>query len=595
MSTRGPRDRKPAKSHEAATPAGHRDRPIVKKLTGIRGFDDISHGGLPDCRITTILGGPGAGKTVFAMQTIVNRFATTGESSVVVTFEEPVAAIKRNMASFDWPIDGLTHPGLTFIDAQIPRDALIAGAFDLNALLAGLTALRGECKAMTVVFDGLDMLLGGLRDEALEQQELIRLNDWVRDSEVSAIITVKSFGNSDRDQLRSNFIQYITDCVIVLNSKFSDTTSSRSLRITKFRGSGFAANPVPFVIARAGIDVLALKSTRSDYPTFTDRVSSGIPRLDLLLGGGYTRGSSILISGSPGTSKTSLSANFAAAACARGEKALFVSFDETGAQIVANMKSIGLDLARHVKSRQLIMASLLSNGRSPEEHFVSIRDLMEQHHPSCLVVDPLSALLMTEYPFTEVISESLIDTAKASGITVLCTSLLGQVSGEVELSASHVSTIADTWIHVSYVAEAGERNRALTIIKSRGTGHSNQVRELLLSAEGVRLEDVYIAEGRVLMGSARAQKEADAIRLQALQGLEQEHLRRQLEHEIAELEDRSIAVARDLAWKKRQALFHNSSERLRVEAEASAALTRLEMRTADDDTKPIAAPEEITS
>ena len=571
-----------------------RNRPLAKKKTGIRGFDDISNGGLPDGRITTVLGSPGAGKTVFALQTVVNRLITSGEPSVVVTFEEPVSAIQRNMASFDWPIERLTA-GITFVEAKLPNNTSIGGAFDLNALLSGLTAIRKDCSALSVVFDGLDMLLGSLEDDLLERQELNRLNDWVRDSDISAIITVKSFGNSGRDQLRSDFIQYITDCVVILSGTFTETTSSRSLRIAKYRGSGFAANPVPFVIGRSGLDVLALKGTRSEYPIFLDRVSTGIPRLDLLLGGGYTRGTSILISGSPGTSKTSLSANFVAAACAAEEKALFVSFDESGSQIVANMKSIGLDLESHVQNGRLIIASLISNGRSPEEHFVAIRDLLDLHSPRCLVIDPLSALLKTEYPFTEVISESLIDSAKASGITVLCTSLLGQAGGATEISASHVSTIADTWIHVSYVAEAGERNRALTIIKSRGTSHSNQVRELLLSAAGVQLEDVYIAQGRVLMGSARAEKEADALRIEALENLQHEHLRRQLEHDIAELESRSESIIRDIAWKKRQALFQGESERARIEQVASSALTRLARRIADDDTKAAEVPAEEIS
>ena len=564
--------------------AEHRDRPITKKLTGIKGFDEISNGGLPEGRITTVLGSPGAGKTVFALQTLISRLVAGNEKSAFITFEEPVSAIKRNMASFDWSAESLAAD-LMFIDARIASEVEIGGAFDLNALLAGLTGLRQEHGLLTVVFDGLDMLLGSLDDERLERQELNRLNNWVRETGISAIITVKSLGSSNRDERRSDHIQYITDCVVTLKGTFSETTSSRSLRITKYRGSGFAANPVPFVIDRSGIEVLALRGTRSDYPTFTDRLSTGIPRLDVLLGGGYVRGSSILISGSPGTSKTSLSANFAAASCAIDETALFVSFDESGSQIVENMKSIGLDLARYIESGQLVIASLLSNGRSPEEHFVAIRELLEVHSPRCLVIDPLSALLKTEYPFTEVISESLIDTDKARGVTVLCTSLLGQVSGEVEISASHVSTIADTWIHVSYVAEAGERNRALTIVKSRGTNHSNQVRELLLSASGVYLEDVYIAEGQVLMGSARAQKEAEALRIEALESLQHEHVRRQLEHDIAELEARSESIVRDLAWKRRQALFQDSSERLRSEKKTSSALTRRTLRSAGGDTK----------
>jgi circadian clock protein KaiC len=564
-------------------PAAPRERPLAKTPTGIRGFDEISNGGLPEDRTTIVIGGPGAGKTVFAVQTVVNRLLTRGEPAIVVAFEEPIASIEQNMASFDWDIAELRRRGLTFVNAKTPTHALLGGAFDLNGLLTMLTALQQETGARTIVFDGLDMLLGTLSSEALERHELARLDEWVRQSGVSAILTVKLSGISERDQLHSDFIEYMTDCVVMLSSTSSETTASRSLRITKYRGSGYAANPVPMVIGGFGIDVLAFRNTRKDYPAFTDRVSSGVLALDAIIGGGYMRGSSILISGSPGTSKTSLSASFAAAACARDEKALFVSFDESGSQIVANMRSIGLDLSASLEKGSLIMASLLSTGRSPEEHYKAIRDLLERHRPHCLVIDPLSALLKSGYPFTEMISESLVETSKELGITVLCTSLLGQVSGETELSASRVSTVADTWIHVSYVAEAGERNRALTIIKSRGTHHSNQVRELLLSHAGVHLKDVYVAEGRVLMGSARAQKEAESLRLQTVALVGHEHVKRQLDHEIADLQTRSKMLAQDLVSKQREAAFHDLSERIRAEQETATAATRLALRVADDD------------
>ena len=555
---------------------------LAKTPTGIKGFDQISRGGLPNNRTTIVIGGPGAGKTVFALQTVVNRLITRGEPAIVVAFEEPIASIEQNMASFDWDIGELRRQGLTFLDAKAPTHALVGGAFDLNGLLAMLTALRQEAGARNIVFDGLDMLLGSLGSKMLVQQELARLDEWIRQSNISAIMTVKSHTTSEIDQLYSHFVQYMTDCVIKLSTAFSETTTSRSLRITKYRGSGYAANPVPVVIGKSGIDVLAFKDTRTDYPTFTDWVSSGIPGLDSIIGGGYLRGSSILISGSPGTSKTSLSANFAAAACARGEKALFVSFDESASQIVSNMRSIGLDLSSSIANESLIMASLLSTGRSPEEHYKAIRDLLELHKPQCLVIDPLSALLKAGYPFTELISESLIETAREIGITVLCTSLLGQVTGETELSASRVSTIADTWIHVSYVAEAGERNRALTIVKSRGTQHSNQVRELLLSHAGVHLNDAYVAEGRVLMGSARAQKEAESRRLQTLALVSHENAKRQIEHDIADLETRSKLLAQDLAAKRREAAFFAVSEQVRAEQETANAATRLALRSADD-------------
>ena len=556
----------------------HDDRSIDKSPTGIIGFDEITSGGLPVGRLTSVIGGPGAGKTLFALQTLMSRLDTRNEPGVFVTFEEPVNQIKRNISSFDWPVRNYDKHGLSFIDARMPVEAILAGSFDLAGLLAGLDQIKRETGAQTVVFDGIDVLLSNLHDEQLERRELGRLDEWIRGANVSALITVKSFSPGERDQRRSDMLQYITDCVIVLECALTPTTSSRSLRIVKYRGSGYVSNPVPVVIGPSGLEVVAFKGVRLNYPTFTDRVSSGVARLDGLVSGGYLRGSSILISGAPGTSKTSLSANFAAAACERGEKALFISFDESAAQVVSNMRSIGLDLAPHLANGRLTMESLLSSGRSPEEHFVAVRKLIDAHSPDCLVVDPLSSLLRADYPFTELICENLLDNAKARGITVLCTSLLDHVSGEEELSASNVSAISDTWIQVSYIANHGERNRALTIIKSRGTSHSNQVRELVLDQTGVNLVDVYLAEGRVLMGSARLQKEAEDRRNQVQEQQAYQGLHRQMGRDIAELTMQLQAATEELAWKKQEAAFVAASEAARAVSERAAADTRLTFR-----------------
>jgi circadian clock protein KaiC len=560
-----------------------RAQPITKVMTGIPGFDEISGGGLPRGRLTAIIGAAGAGKTVFALQTLANRLLELGEPCIFVTFEEPIARIRSNVASFDWRADALDESRFVFIDARIPEDAVVTGAFDLEGLLAGLTALRDEIGACNIVFDGIDMLLSSLHDERLERQELLRLDSWIRRTDISAIVTVKSFGAGDRDQIRADFLQYMTDCLIILGETVTATGSSRAIRIAKYRGSGFAANPVPVVIGASGIDVIAFKGARIAYPMFSDRVSSGVGRLDALLNGGYLRGSSTLISGSPGTSKTSLSASFAAAACARGDRALLISFDESVAQIIANMTSIGIGLAPHVDSGLLTIASFLWGGRSPEEHFIEIRNLMNARKPDCLVIDPISALPKADYPFSAMICENLLDTAKSLGITVLCTSLLDQAVGNAELSESQISTIADTWLHVSYVARDGERNRALTIIKSRGTGHSNQVRELILGASGIDLVDVYVAEGEVLMGSARAQKEAEAERLQVLGDIVAERQRLDLERELSEAQARVQAATLELSWKQREADLVRAAEKSRIEVGRVSAIERLDLRRSGDD------------
>lgn len=554
--------------------------PVTKTPTGIRGVDEITLGGLPQNRIAAIVGGAGAGKTVFALQTIVNRLRNSGEPSIFVAFEESVASVKQNVASFDWNLADIPGNGLRFLDAKIPVDAVLGGAFDLSGLLSSISLLKAETGAKNIVFDGIDMLLSNLQDEHLERRELARLTEWVHDSPISALITVKSFGISDRDRLRADFLQFMTDCVVQLEVAWTPTTTSRSLRIVKYRGSGFAANPVPLVIGPSGLDVVAFKGTRLNYPTFTERVSSGVPGLDTLLTGGYLRGSSILISGSPGTSKTSLGASFLAAACKRAEKALFVSFDESADQIVANMRSIGIDLAPYIEDGHLVMCSLISGGRSPEEHFVLIQNQLLMHAPKFLLIDPLSSLLRAEYPFTSRICESLIGEAKLRGITVLCTSLLDHVTGDRELSASKISTIADTWIHVTYLAQDGERNRALTIIKSRGTAHSHQVRELLLSQSGIALVDVYVAEGEVLMGSARIQKEEAEHEKRTRETLAYHRARMNLDQDVAGLETQIVAVSAELDRKRQEAVFLETSETDRVGRQVTAATARLGGRQA---------------
>ena len=458
---------------------------------------------------------------------------------------------------------------------------MVAGAFDLTAILAGITALQIKNGVRNIVFDGIDMVLGNLQDERLERCELARLNDWVRGSGASALMTVKSLAG-ERNQTWS-YLQYMTDCVIIMEDMVTATTRSRSLRIAKYRGSGFSGSPAPVVINRSGIDVVVLRSPRASYPTVTGRISSGVPRLDALLSGGYGRGHTVLLSGAPGTAKTSLCAYFVAAACKKGKKALFVSFDESASQIVANANAIGLGLLSYVESGHLIIESLTSFGHSPEEDFVAVRGLLEMHTPDCLVIDALSALTRTDYPFTILIFQCLLDSAKSRGTTVLCTSVLVDESEYLMTLGVSIATIADTWMHVTYIANEGERNRALTIIKSRGIGHSNQVRELVLTDSGIDLSDVYVAEGQVLMGSARLQKETEVSRQQALDEIAHKRVRMERDRDVADLEVKIRTATQELEWKQQEAVFLDTSEGNRAEHERLSSAERLDLRRAGDD------------
>jgi circadian clock protein KaiC len=550
----------------------------VKKSTGIDGLDEITEGGLPAIGLTAVTGGPGTGKTVFALQTIFSRFINHQEPAIFVTFEEPREQILRDAAAFAWGSRASSSTGILIVDAKLPIDAITSGDFDLSSLLESLSSIRNEIGACNIVFDGIDVLLSGLPDNKQERRELIRLNEWVLQARLFALLTVKSEGHTERDQSRSDYVQYACRCVISLEVDLSQTSLMRSLRVIKYRGSGFAANPLPLIINNDGIEAISFPGARLSYPTYDDRLSSGIPRLDALLGGGFLRGSSILVSGAPGTSKSSLGANLVVAACAAGKTALLVSFDESASQIVAHMRSIGLNLDSCIDSGALVIKSYQTSNLSPVDHFITLRTLIRHRTPDCLIIDPLSALQRRENPFSSMICEHVFDLAKAYGITMLCTSLLDRVAGDQELSVSHISTLADTWIHVSYVAHEGERNRALTIIKSRGTSHSNQVRELTLSYAGLDLVDVYTAGGKVLMGSARAERETQNQKDAILAGIDQRQKRFALDRSVADFEAVARKAAEDLEWKRRELAIMEENERLRLVGEENATAARLELR-----------------
>ncbi len=555
---------------------------LGKVATGIPGLEDILHGGLPEGRLTAVAGGPGCGKTLFGLQTLFNQTRSTGQPSLFVTFEEPIDRLRQNLASLEWGRQAFYDGLITFIDAKLPVDATHAGTFDMSGLLAVLSHYISETGASTIVFDSIDVLLATLPDSSLDRQELTRIGDWVNAQGVSALITVRDFGISDRDQQRAEFLSYLTDCVIKLEATMHETNLSRTLRVAKYRGSSFAGNTFPMVISSAGIEVIASKNKRLSYPTYAERLSTGVLALDSILSGGLMRGTSILVSGAPGTAKTSLAASMLAAACTNGKNATFVSFDESDTQIVANMKSIGIDLSEHVRSGRLQMISLRSAASSPEEHFLTIRDAIDEHDTACLAIDPLSALVKSSYPFNELISECLLDHTKSRGITTICTSLLDKLSDNTELSASHVSTIADTWVHLSYMPLGGERNRSLTIIKSRGTHHSNQVRELIIGEAGLDLLEVYSADGAVLMGSARAQKENADLHSERLTALEFKQRRFAVERELSLLEESERKAASELGWTRRELALLQEAEEARLVERRQTAQDRVSFRSRSD-------------
>jgi circadian clock protein KaiC len=371
-----------------------------------------------------------------------------------------------------------------------------------------LEAKAKKIHATRIVFDGIDVLLNLLDDPAIERRELYRIRDWLLRTGLTGIITQKVSGN-ETDQ-RYGFLQFMVDCVVVLHHQVVNGSAFRNLRVMKYRGSAFSGDEFPIALAANGMQLTNRGPTELKYSVSNKRISSGLPRLDHMLAGGYHSGSNVLISGRPGTAKSTLSGLFVAAACARGERTLYVSFDEGAAQIVRNLESVGIRLGPHIKSGLLKMFSTRTRGPNVEDQFFALRAQVREHNPTCLVIDPLSALsTKLSHLASADAAQQFLDFLKVEGITVVNTSLMDGISTD-EATATGISTIADTWIHLSYVVQDGERNRALTIVKSRGTGHSNQVRELTLSDHGVSLTDVFVAQGKVLMGVARWEWEQKA-------------------------------------------------------------------------------------
>jgi len=569
---------------ESATPAPR------KTPTGLQGFDEITRGGLPAGRTTLLLGGPGSGKTIFAMQFLVHGALECGEPGIFVAFEESPASLLVNFEPFGWGLDALQPDKLYLMDARPPIDLIQSGTFDLRGMLAALGELIRRMGAKRIVFDALDIMLAMLPDTASKRQEIYRLNDWLLRLAVTGLITAKSGGDelSSVGMQQFGFMQFMVDCAVILNHVISDGVSQRNLRVQKYRGSAFDENESPFIIGQKGLVVAGVRPLGRDTAEVTDeRLSSGIERLDTMLGGGYFRGASILITGRPGTAKSTLGGAFVAAACRRGEPSMFVSFDSDRREMVRNLGSVGIALGEYVDSGLLRIVSVRTVSGSAETYLVRIRLLAAECGARTLVIDPVSTFFRSSNRLTaQRIAERLIDWAKSEGITLLCTSLVDDVGGKSSAGSTlHISTLADTWIHLTYLLEAGERNRGLAIMKSRGTAHSNQVRELLLGASGITLADAYTSGGKVLMGTQRWDKErADRSDAETARMLSAVKLA-QLDAEEAHLALREKGLQADRLGKQAERLLltQANSKRKRTEAQDDSEVRTLRSADASPD------------
>ncbi len=558
--------------------------PGIEKIpTGIEGFDQITMGGLPKGRTTLIMGEPGSGKTVFALQTLVNGARLYNEPGIFVALEENSRQIVNNAATFGWDISFLEKSNLFFLDAKIAPDIVMSGDFELAGMLAGIKVKAKQMGAKRIVFDGIDVLLTLLNDPVKERVQLNYLQHWLSESGLTGIITGKmEHGNAMTG--RYGFMQFMVDCSILFHHRIVERISLREMRVAKYRGSGFAENEFSMCISSSGIELAGVDKPDLDYKVYTDRLSSGAERLDTMLSGGYLKGSNVLISGSPGTAKSTLAGLFIETACQRKDKCIYMSFDEVGSEIVRNLSSVGIKLGSFVESGMLIMHSADAETRSAEEHCLILKGLIIKHQPKCLVIDPISAVIKGgQHSSSFGAIKRLVRFIKSKGITLICTSLSGtlEANGEAESTGNEISAIADTWIHLSYLIRGGERNRALTIIKSRGTENSRQVRELLLSKDGITLTDVYVVGGDVLMGTARWEKESEEKLKKEVLEIEVACKRRELEFAEAEINARSQGLGRELEAKKNELVLLTLKDKTHAEEQRQKSVDFLLKRGAD--------------
>jgi circadian clock protein KaiC len=523
MKTNGPKPTSPAAR-------------LPKCPTGIQGLDEITGGGLPRGRPTLVCGGAGCGKTLLAVEFLVRGAVQFDEPGVFIAFEETEAELKANVASLGFDLAGLVRRKKIVLDyVHIERSEVQeSGEYDLEGLFVRLNHAIDSIGARRVVLDTLEALFASLPNEAILRAELRRLFRWLKDKGVTAVITAER----GREHLtRHGLEEYVSDCVILLDHRVNDQIATRHLRVVKYRGALHGTNEFPFLIGEEGLSVLPITSLGLNHKVSSERIATGIPRLDAMLGGrGFFRGSSILLTGTPGTGKTSVAACFAQAAARRGDRVLFFSFEESPNQIIRNMHSIGLRLEPLVQRGVLRFHSARPSLYGLERHLATMFKEIAAFQPTVVIVDPITSLLAagTDYETTGMVTR-LIDFLKGGQVTSLFTSLThgGHALQQSEIA---MSSLMDSWLLLQDVEGNGERNRVLYVLKARGMSHSNQIREFLISDRGIDVVDAYIGASGVLTGSARAAQ--GALEKAAVLAGQQEAARckRELERKRAALE-----------------------------------------------------------
>ncbi len=525
--------------------------------SGIPGLDAILHGGFQKGRTMLVEGGPGSGKTVLGMHFL----AAQSEPALMLSFEESPAKLVANAETMTFAFAQMAGKSIHIVDGRPPTDTVAIGNFDLQGLIVTLDMLVQRHGIACVVIDAIDGLFSLSEDRSRVRAETLRLLEWLNSSELTALLTMKTRPASGYFMDEFDFAEFSFDGVLQLKSTMYGKLVQRTARILKRRGAPFIAGEHAYTIGARGLQVLdsPIRTFISPEGVSEERCSSGVVRLDRMLRGGFLRGSTTLFSGLPGSSKTTFSAAFLSAGCAAGERGLFIGFDEPAEQMIRNVQSVGIDLDPHIHAGLLHVESFAAGAAIADEFVVMVEDMIAQYRPDRVVLDAISALTKAGgIDIAEATIERLVNSLKLKGLTAVVTTLSEPSANFAEKTPSRVSTVADTWIHLSFASHGGERNRTLTVVKSRGTGHSTQTREVMLSERGITLADVYAYKGSVLFGTARLERE------QALRAERFEETRK-IQSELKQIDDEGLALER----------------RAQLVAEQIARLTRRRAELAD--------------
>ena len=566
---------------------------LPKAPTSIEGLDEITGGGLPKGRPTLICGGAGCGKTLLAMEFLVRGATLYNEPGVFISFEETEKELTENVASLGFDLNKLVEQKKIWLEhIHIEReDVEQSGEYDLEGIFIRIHYAIESIGAKRVVLDTIETLFSELPNSIILRAELRRLFNWLKKKGVTTIITAE---RGDGSFTRNGLEEYVSDCVILLDHRVSDESSIRRLRIVKYRGSTHGTNEYPFLIDEDGFSVLPVTSLGLNHSTTQARISTGIPRLDTMLSGkGYFRGSTVLVSGTAGTGKTSIASQFVEAACKRGEKVLYFSFEESPSQLTRNMTSIGIHLEQYEKKGLLQFHATRPTLYGLETHLTTSIKLINNFKPDIVILDPINAFVMGENK-TEVKTMllRLLDFLKVNQITAFFTSLSSGDSS-MEIDEVYISSLIDTWLLLRDIEIGGERNRGLYVLKSRGMAHSNQIREFRLTNQGIELLDVYVGAEGVLTGSARLSQETKDDAEQLLRQQEIGSKQFSLERKREAMEAQVIVLRSEFEAEQSEALKIIGIEKARNETFSRDKLKMAKSRRGDAPIKLAAEKKQI--